>query len=101
MVFGIYKHYKGKYYLVLTKSANNAEELDDNELEDNKLEDTYIYLALYKTPKFKRFKIWHRRASDFEVRVCKKILREGIKLTTLKYRKLTLWETVKYLCGVR
>lgn len=96
MVFGIYKHHKGKYYLVLTKSANNAEELDDN-----KLEDTYVYLALYKTVRFKRFKLWYKRASDFEGYVEKKTYRGRITMTTLKYRKLHLWETVKYLFGVR
>lgn len=96
MVFGIYKHHKGKYYLVLTKSANNAEELDDN-----KLEDTYIYLALYKTLKFKRFKIWYKRASEFEGQVVKRTYRGRVKLVTPKYRKLTLWETFRYICGVR
>ena len=96
MVFGIYKHYKGKYYLVLTKSANNAEDLDDNNLED-----TYIYLSLYKTSKFKMFKIWYKRASEFEGYAIKKTYWRKFKLITPKYRKLTLWETVKYLCGVR
>ena len=96
MVFGIYKHYKGKYYLVLTKSANNAEELNNN-----KLEDTYIYLSLYKTLRFKRFKIWYKRASEFEGYVEKKTYWGTVKLTTLKYRRLSLWETIKYVCGVR
>ena len=92
MVFGIYRHHKGNYYLVLTKSANNAEVLNDDELED-----TYIYVSLYKTSRFKMFKVWYKRASEFEAPIVFKHMRGPITLTTKRYQKLSLWESVKFI----
>ena len=78
--------FKNKEEEQLFKSANNAEDLDDNNLED-----TYIYLSLYKTSKFKMFKIWYKRASEFEGCAIKKTYWRKFKLLTPKYRKLSLY----------
>ena len=52
---GIYKHYKGNYYVVLG-TARNSE--DANEI-------SVIYMGLYDHPEFGENQIWYRPIKSF------------------------------------